>query len=464
MDFGSVVRGVTGITGRLKILLNTASQNHDYWRTERLIENRTFRRHPPRRFRPSKMLENSLPPTLPVSSSQGFEVPLHPVNSGDNSLSRESVLEKLKRLKIFIIDDEEATVLTTKRYLEQAGYNNCIYTTDSTKAIEIAIKQKPDLVLLDIRMPNINGLEMLKLMKQNPLLRHLSVVILTAETEPEIQNLVLEMGANDILKKPIQAVELILRVRSALMVKTHLDHIANQKAELEKQVQSRTKELYHSRQQIILSLARAAEHRDDDTGNHVIRVGVYSAIIAEQLGWKPDVVEMLRQAAQLHDVGKIGIPDSILFKPGKLDPEEFDIMKEHCLVGKGIISPYEGQERDARRSHTRLGQGILHVRSSPLMMMASCIAQTHHENWDGHGYPLGLKGEDIPVEGRIVAVADVFDALASKRPYKEAYPREQCFEIMQEMRGKKLDPQMVDAFFACSSSIVEVQMQFADNG
>jgi len=374
------------------------------------------------------------------------------------------VFEKLKQLKIFIIDDEEATILATKRYLEQAGYDNCIYTTDSNKAIEIAIKQKPDLILLDLRMPGINGLELLKLMKQNPLLRQLSVVILTAETEPEVKNVALELGATDILQKPVQAVELIHRVQSALVIKTHLDQVANQKAELEKQVQSRTEELFQSRQQIILSLARAAEHRDDDTGNHVIRVGVYSAMIAQQLGWKPDVVEMLQQAAQLHDVGKIGIPDSILFKPGKLDPEEFDLMKEHCMIGKSIISPYQGQERDMRRAHTRLGQGILHVRSSPLMMMASCIAQTHHENWDGLGYPLGLKGEDIPVEGRIVAVADVFDALSSKRPYKEAYPREKCFEIMLEMRGKKLDPQMVDAFFACGQSIVEVQMQLADNG
>ena len=410
------------------------------------------------------MLDNSLPAAPETTFAQAAGVPIHPTNAGDNSLVRETVLEKLKRLKIFIIDDEEATVLATKRFLEQAGYDNCIYTTDSTKAIEIAIKQKPDLILLDIRMPNINGLEILKLMKQNPLLRHLSVVILTAETEPKIQNQALELGANDILKKPIQAVELILRVRSALMVKTHLDHVANQKAELEKQVQSRTKELFQSRKQIILSLARAAEHRDDDTGNHVIRVGAYSAMIAKQLGWKPDIVEMLQQAAQLHDVGKIGIPDSILFKPGKLDPEEFDLMKEHCMVGKSIIAPYEGQERDALRSHTRLGQGILHIRSSPLMMMASCIAQTHHENWDGHGYPLGLKGEDIPIEGRIVAVADVFDALASKRPYKEAYPREKCFEIMLEMRGKKLDPKLVDAFFACGPAIVEVQMQLADNG
>ena len=342
------------------------------------------------------MLENSFPPALTVSPSQADEVPIHLADARDDSVLRETVLAKLKRLKIFIIDDEEATVLTTKRFLEQAGYDNCIYTTDSTKAIELAIKQKPDLILLDIRMPNISGLEILKLVKQNPMLRQLSVVMLTAETAPEIKNAALELGANDILQKPIEAVSLIPRVQSALVVKSHLDQVANQKAELEKQVQSRTQELLQSRQQIILSLARAAEHRDDDTGNHVLRVGVYSAMIAKQLGWKPGAIEMLQQAAQLHDVGKIGIPDSILFKPGKLDPEEFDLMKEHCMIGKNIISPYEGQELDVLRAHTRLGQGILHIRSSPLMMMASCIAQTHHENWDGLGYPLGLKRRGHP--------------------------------------------------------------------
>jgi putative two-component system response regulator len=382
--------------------------------------------------------------------------------SSDSSLDRDALANKIKRLKIFIVDDEEANVLITKRYLEKAGYDNCIYTTDSTKAIDIAINQKPDLILLDIRMPNINGLEILKLMKQNPVLREMAVVVLTAETDPKIKTCALEFGANDILTKPIDAVELIPRVRSALTVKTHLDQIANQKAELEEQVRSRTKELFQSRQQIILSLARAAEHRDNETGNHVIRVGVYSALIAHQIGWEPDAIEMLQQAAQLHDVGKIGIPDEILFKPGKLDPDEFAIIEKHCMIGKNIIAPFEASERDALRAHARLGQGILHIRNSPLMMMAARIAQTHHENWDGKGYPLGLAGEDIPIEGRIVAIADVFDALSSARPYKAAFPREKCFEIMNEMRGAKLDPFLLDAFYACGSKIVEVQMALAD--
>lgn len=382
--------------------------------------------------------------------------------ASDFSLGRDSLLAKIKLLKILIVDDEEANVLITRRYLERAGYNNCIYTTDSSKVIDIAINHQPDLMLLDIRMPSINGLEILKLMKQNPVLRRIAVVVLTADTDPKIKTIALELGANDILNKPIDAVELLPRVRSALTVKTHLDQIATQKAELEKQVRSRTKELYQSRQQIILSLARAADHRDDDTGNHVLRVGVYSALIAEKLGWSADAVEMLQQAAQLHDVGKIGIPDSILLKPGKLDPDEFELMEKHCMIGKKIISPYEAQDRDALRSHARLGQGILHIRNSPLMMMAACIAQTHHENWDGNGYPLGLAGEDIPLEGRIVAIADVFDALASKRPYKKPFPREKCFEIMEEMRGKKLDPKLLDLFFECRSEIVEIQIALAN--
>ena len=412
-------------------------------------------------------------PRMPEQSNTALESTMSDLVSGsvthtlaqssDSSIERDALVDKINRMKIFIVDDEEATVLISKRYLEKADYVNCIYTTDSTKAIDIAINQTPDLMLLDVRMPNINGLEILKLMKQNPVLRDVAVVVLTAETDPKVKACALEFGAHDFLNKPVNSVELIPRVRSALTIKAHLDQIAHQKAELEKQVKSRTKELFQSRQQIILSLARAAEHRDNETGNHVIRVGVYSALIAQQLGWKPDKIEMLQQAAQLHDVGKIGIPDEILFKPGRLDPEEFAIIEKHCMIGKNIIAPFDAKERDALRAHARLGEGILHIRNSPLMMMAARIAQTHHENWNGRGYPLGLAGEDIPIEGRIVAIADVFDALSSARPYKKAFSREKCFEIMNEMRGVKLDPKLLDAFFKCGSKIVEVQMALADD-
>ena len=211
-----------------------------------------------------------------------------------------------------------------------------------------------------------------------------------------------------------------------------------------------------------MSLARAAEHRDNETGNHVLRVGRFAGIIARELGWSASQAEMLEQAAPLHDVGKIGVPDSILFKPGKLEPQEFDLIKKHCAWGKQIIEPYSDRELRLIQSHTRLGENILHVRSSAMLMMASRIAQTHHENWDGTGYPLGLAGEDIPLEGRITAVADVYDALSTKRPYKEPFPRQKCFEILNEQCGKKFDPRVLEAFFARIDDIVATQLELMD--
>jgi putative two-component system response regulator len=272
----------------------------------------------------------------------------------------------------------------------------------------------------------------------------------------------LDLGANDFLTKPVDPHDLIPRVRNALVIKLHLDDMTDQNAKLESLVRRRTEDLSASRQQLILSLAKAAEHRDDDTRNHVIRVGRYAGVIARKLGWTEQRIQMIEQAAQLHDVGKIGIPDAILFKKGKLDPQEWDLMKRHCAFGKEIIEPFSEHELNVLRSHARLGADILHIRSSPMMMMATRIAQTHHERWDGSGYPLGLAGEDIPIEGRITAVADVYDALSTERHYKPAFPREKCFEIIRQGRGTHFDPTVLDAFFASSAEIIEIQLRFMD--
>jgi putative two-component system response regulator len=181
------------------------------------------------------------------------------------------------------------------------------------------------------------------------------------------------------------------------------------------------------------------------------------------MGYPAHRLEMLEQAAQLHDVGKIGIPDSILFKPGRLDPDEYNLIKRHCSLGKQIIQPIAERDWNILKTHTRIGESMLHVRSSQLLMLAARIAQTHHERWDGTGYPLGLKREDIPLEGRIVAVADVFDALSSRRPYKDPFPRERCFEIIEEGRGTQFDPDVLDAFFQCADEIIEVQLTLMDD-
>ena len=370
--------------------------------------------------------------------------------------------KQLRKRRIMIVDDEETNILMVQAFLQQNGYQHFIPVEDPRDALPLIDRQKPDVVLLDLKMPHINGLEILKRLARDSKTERLPVIVLTAASDPETKKAALDAGAMDFLTKPVDPHELIPRVRNALLIKSHLDDIEGENAKLEALVRKRTEDLTRSRQQLILSLAKAAEHRDDDTGNHVLRVGRYAGIIARELGWQEPRVQMLELAAQLHDVGKIAIPDAILFKPGKLDPQERRLIEKHCSFGKDIIEPIGEQDLQKLRAHTRLGADILHVRSSPMMLMAARIAQTHHEKWDGSGYPIGLSKEDIPIEARITAVADVFDALSSERPYKKAFPREKCFQIIIEGRGSHFDPQAVDAFLARSNDIVQVQMDLMD--
>lgn len=371
-------------------------------------------------------------------------------------------IRQLCKRRIMIIDDEETNILMVQAFLQQNGYHEFLSTTDPRDALGIIRKENPDLILLDINMPHVNGLEIMRCLAADTAMRHLPVIVLTAAADPEVKKKALELGASDFLTKPVDPHHLIPRVRNALVIKSHMDDIAGENARLDAMVRRRTEDLSQSRQQLILSLAKAAEHRDDDTGNHVLRVGRYAGVIARALEWSEPRVQMLELAAQLHDVGKIGIPDAILFKPGKLDPQEWELMRKHCSFGKDIIEPISEPDLYKLRAHTRMGADMLHVRSSPMMMMAARIAQTHHERWDGTGYPIGLAGEDIPIEGRITAVADVFDALSSKRCYKEAFPRKKCFEIIAEGKGNHFDPKVVDAFFSRSEEIIEVQLALMD--
>lgn len=365
--------------------------------------------------------------------------------------------------KIMIIDDEPYNVLVVKKFLQHSGYSNFLTLTESDKALRLIREEMPDIVLLDVMMPGVSGLDILRTMKHDRDLAHIPVVILTASPESHIKVQALELGATDFLSKPVETHELVLRVRNVLAAKSHFDMLSRYSVELEEQVRRRTEELAHSRKQIIYCLARAAEFRDNDTGHHVIRVGKYAGLIAKEMGFRDHQVDALEQAAQLHDVGKIGIPDAILHKPGKLDPEEYAFMQRHCGFGNKIVSSMPEHEWNALKHHTELGGLLMNVKSSPVMRLASRVALTHHEWWNGTGYPLGLSGEDIPIEGRITAVADVFDALSSKRPYKQPFPREKCFAMLEEKRGTQFDPRVLDAFFRRSKEIVEVQLQYADN-
>ena len=363
---------------------------------------------------------------------------------------------------VMIIDDESINIEIVKAYLEEEGFENLIATTQASQAMDMLREHRPDIVLLDIKMPEISGLELLRMMRSDRDMMMIPAIVLTAANDPQVKLQALRLGASDFLAKPVDPSELTLRLENVLAVKAYQDHLADYSEKLERQVQIRTEELVHSRQEAIHCLARAGEFRDYDTGRHVTRVGRYSALIAAELGFPQAAVDLIEQAAQLHDVGKIGIPDAILHKPGKLDPQEFEIIQEHCNIGRRIINPLSHEESIRLKTHTSVGLQIMGSTNSPVLRLASVIAATHHEKWDGTGYPKGLAGNAIPIEGRIVAVADVFDALSSARPYKEAFPLDRCLKILADSRSKHFDPRVLDAFLRRKDEAIHVREDYVD--
>ncbi|MFK7818289.1 MAG: HD domain-containing phosphohydrolase [Planctomycetaceae bacterium] len=368
----------------------------------------------------------------------------------------------VRTARVMIVDDDYQALIELRMALKSAGFDDFLTTSRPTEALPLLRSGRPDVVILDYDMPEASGLDILRAMRMDPALRTLPVIITSEHADHECVTASLEAGAHDHIVKSAGPTSISLRVRNAIQLRQEIVRTHRERHRLENVVKQRTQELLSSRQLLIVSLARAAEFRDNETGNHVVRVGNYAGIIAEQLGWSQEQVELIEQAAQLHDVGKIAIPDKILFKEGRLDPQEYELMKTHALLGRNIIEPYADQDLARLRSHAKVGSRILQACESPMMMMASRIAQTHHERWDGTGYPLGLQGTDIPIEGRITAVADVFDALSSARPYKAAYSRERCMSIIEKGRGTQFDPEVLDAFKSGREKIVQTQMDLAD--
>jgi putative two-component system response regulator len=325
--------------------------------------------------------------------------------------------------RILVVDDQESNVQLLERLLRLKGYSQIECLTDSRQVVDRFVATRPDLVLLDLRMPHLSGLEVLE--ELQPLIgadEYLPILILTADTAPETKQTALSMGAKDFLNKPFDAVEVLLRINNLLETRSLYLHIRAQNAQLDRKVRERTRELEESQLDALTRLAVAAEYRDDQTGEHTRRVGQMSALLARVLGLSEKEVELIRLAAPLHDIGKIGIPDAILLKPGRLTAAEFEMMK----------------------THTEIGSRILSGSRFPLMRLAEEIARSHHECWNGSGY-YGLAGEDIPLASRIVTVADAFDALTHDRPYRAGRSIKLAIEELRREAGRQFDAQVVEA-------------------
>jgi putative two-component system response regulator len=331
----------------------------------------------------------------------------------------------LEQLRILAVDDEQSNLLLLHRILERDGFTHVHVTADPARVPEMVEQLRPDLLLLDLHMPVIDGFELMR--RLAPLAsdgRSLPVLVLTADATDETKRRALSAGARDFLTKPLDRVELLLRVRNLLEVKQLQDRLHDHNAELEHEVAERTRDLDHARLEMLERLALAAEYRDDDTQEHAWRIGRISALIGRVLGLSDAEVGLIGRAAPLHDIGKIGIADAILLKPGRLTGDELAVMQTHAAIGAGILGGSQ----------------------SPLLRLAEQIALTHHERWDGRGYPAGLAAEKIPLAGRIVAVADVFDALAHERPYKPAWPVADAVAEVITQGGRQFDPAVVAAF------------------
>lgn len=348
--------------------------------------------------------------------------------------------------RVLVVDDEPQNVRVIDTLLRPLKYE-VISAANGEEALREVAAAPPDLVLMDYKMPVMDGLETTRRLKVDPATRVIPVVMVTAYAERSYRIQALEAGADEFLTKPIDKLELRARVRTLLQVKAYQDHMLRDKELLAQQVEEKTAQLRgaferlkNSSRETIVLLSRAAEYRDDDTGEHVRRMAHVAAAVARRMGFDDEACDTLLDAAPMHDVGKIGIPDRILLKPGKLSADEWVIMRQHTLFGARIL---EGSDAD-------------------VISLGEVIARTHHERWNGSGYPHGLKGEAIPIEGRITAIADVYDALTSERPYKKAFSIERSLEIIREERGQHFDPDVVDAFLEIHDEVIATIAQFRD--
>lgn len=343
-------------------------------------------------------------------------------------------------MTVVIVDDTQTNLSLTTAMVSRLADCTAVSFLDPRKALDYCTRNAPDLVIVDYLMPDLDGLEFIRLLRECHSIDGLPILMVTGDTEREVRYRALELGATDFLTKPIDRVEFQARIRNSFGLRRgHLAQLERSRS-LAAEVLKATEELRFRERETIHRLARAAEYRDPETGSHILRMSHYASVIARGMGWSEAKLELLLHAAPMHDIGKLGTPDHILLKPGKLTPEEFEIMKQHATIGWSIL-------KDS---------------NSPMLQLAATIAHTHHEKFDGSGYPHGLQGTEIPECGRIVAVADVFDALTSDRPYKPAWPIEKAIALLKDGRGKHFDPQCVDIFFERWDEIISIRDQYSD--
>jgi putative two-component system response regulator len=335
--------------------------------------------------------------------------------------------------KILIVDDQKQNIHVLETILNLEGFSNLITTTDSRTVVDLYEQSQPDLILLDLMMPHLDGFAVLEqLQRRAGPDTYLPVIVLTADMTTGTKRKALMMGAQDFLTKPLDPIEVILRIRNILQVHFFHDHMLNQNQLLAQQVRQRTHDLEHAHTEILLRLARAAEYRDDQTGQHTQRVGQVTRILGRLLGFTEPEVDLMGQAATLHDIGKIGIPDQILLKRGSLTEDEVRLMRQHPKIGGHIL---EGS-------------------TVPILQLGETIALSHHERWDGTGYPHQLRHDEIPMAGQIVAVADTFDVITHTRLYKPANSVAFAVNEIAHNRGTQFAPIVVDAFLAWQRQII----------
>lgn len=339
---------------------------------------------------------------------------------------------------LLVVDDSPENIDVLRGILG-ADYSIKVATSGQL-ALKIVAAQPPDLILLDVMMPEMDGYEVCRQLKENESTRHIPVIFVTARDDMEDETHGFELGAADYITKPVSPAIVRARVRSHLA-------LADQRRYLQTLVEERTGELELSNHKLeqnyltmIRQLGRAADYRDNETGLHVVRVGNYCKLLGSAAGFLETRAETLMYASMMHDIGKIGIPDHILLKPGKLTNEEFDVIKGHPQIGAEIIGDHDAE----------------------VMQMAREVSLTHHEKWNGKGYPHGLSGTDIPLVGRIVAIADVFDALTCVRPYKTAWTVERAMELISSEAGQHFDPELVKLFLSKEAEVRRIATEYSD--